>query len=127
MALDPILFFADDTSLFSIVKDPKVSARDLQHDLDLISKWAHQWKMSFNPDPTKQAVEILFSQKLKSVEHPPIYFNNIEVKRVTDHKHLGLNLDPKLSFIKHISEKIGIARKGAWKKCMSDLTWIIAI
>ena len=29
-----------------------------------------------------------------------------------DHKHLGLNLDPKLSFIKHITEKIGIARKG---------------
>ena len=58
-----IKFFADDTSLFSIVNDPKVSARDLQHDLDLITKWAHQWKMSFNPDPTKQAVEILFSQK----------------------------------------------------------------
>ena len=54
-------------------------ARDLQQDLDLITKWAHQWKMSFNPDPTKQAVEILFSQKLKNVEHPPIYFNNIEV------------------------------------------------
>ena len=42
----------------------------------------------------------------------PIYFNDIEVKRVSDHKHLGLNLDPKLSFTKHISEKIGIARRG---------------
>ena len=31
---------------------------------------------------------------------------------MSDHKHLGLNLDPKLSFIKHIKEKIGIARKG---------------
>ena len=69
--------------------------------------------MSFNPDPTKQADEILFSQKLNCPDHPPIYFNNIEVnKRVSDHKHLGLNLDPKLSFTKHISEEIGIARKG---------------
>ena len=31
---------------------------------------------------------------------------------MSDHKHLGLNLDSKLSFIKHIKEKIGIARKG---------------
>ena len=107
-----IKFFADDTSLFSIVNDPKVSAMDLQHDLDLITKWAHQWKMSFNPDPTKQAVEILFSQKLTNVEHPPIYFNNIQVKRVTDHKHLGLIFDPKLSFTKHINEEISTARKG---------------
>ena len=105
-------FFADDTSLFSIVKDPVVSALNLQHDLDRITEWACQWKMSFNPDPTKQAEEILFSHKLNNPDHPPINFNNIEVKRVTDHKHLGLNLDPKLSFTKHITEKIGIARKG---------------
>ena len=40
-------------SLFSIVRDPVMSASELNHDLDLISKWAAQWKMSFNPDPTK--------------------------------------------------------------------------
>ena len=57
-----VKFFADDTSLFSIVKDPKVSAENLQHDLDKITEWAYQWKMSFNPDPTKPAEEILFSQ-----------------------------------------------------------------
>ena len=61
-----------------------------------------QWKMSFKPDPNKQAVEILFSNKLKSPSHPPIFFNNIEVKRITGHKHLGLTLDSKLSFAKHI-------------------------
>ena len=93
-----VKFFADDTSLFSIVHDPLISAEELNHDLDLINKWAYQWKMSFNPDPTKPAEEILFSQKQKSLFHPPIYFNGIEVKRVNDHKHLGLTLDPRLSF-----------------------------
>ena len=99
-----VKFFADDTSLFSIVKDPQTSAANLQHDLNLITEWAYQWKMSFNPDPTKQAAEILFSQKQRSPDHPPINFNNIEVKikRVSDDKHLGLILDPKVSFIKHI-------------------------
>ena len=48
-----IKFFADDTMLFSIVKDPVISAGDLNHDLDIIYQWAHQWKMEFNPDPTK--------------------------------------------------------------------------
>ena len=107
-----VKFFADDTSIFSIVRDPTVSAEELNHDLGLINRWANQWKMSFNPDPTKQAEEILFSYKRKSPDHPPIYFNNIEVKRVSDHKHLGLVLDSKLSFVKHINEKIAIARKG---------------
>ena len=89
-----------------------VSAEELNHDLDLINNWAHQWKMCFNPDPTKQAEEILFSQKLKKPVHPPIYFNDIEVKRVSNHYHLGLTVDSKLSFAKHISEKVSTARKG---------------
>ena len=58
-----IKFFADDTMLFSIVKDPAVSATDLNHDLNIIRQWAHQWKMEFNPDITKQATEVIFSCK----------------------------------------------------------------
>ena len=107
-----VKFFADDTSLFSIVQDSEVSFEMLQHDLDCITEWAHQWKMSFNPDPTKPAEEILFSHKKFKPYHPPLKFNNIEVKRVTEHKHLGLIFDPKLSFLKHITEKVGIARRG---------------
>ena len=34
------------------------------------------------------------------------------MKRVNDHKNLGLILDSKLSFTKHINEKVSIARKG---------------
>ena len=48
-----IKFFADDTSLFSIVENPITSAVNINNDLKLISRWATQWKMSFNPDPTK--------------------------------------------------------------------------
>ena len=107
-----VKFFADDTSLFSVVHDSQVSADELNHDLRLISEWAFQWKMSFNPDPTKQAEEVLFSCKKLSPDHPPVYFNDIEVTRVDDHKHLGLTLDSKLSFTKHINEKVAIARKG---------------
>ena len=107
-----IKFFADDTSLFSIVHDPEISASELQHDLDLINKWATQWKMSFNPDPTKPAEEILFSVKRNSPHHPTLFFNGVEVKRVNDHKHLGLTFDPKLKFSTHINQISTTARKG---------------
>ena len=47
--------FADDTSLFTIVKDKNKSANMLNNDLRQISKWAYNWKMLFNPDPNKPA------------------------------------------------------------------------
>ena len=52
--------FADDTSLFTIVKDENESANVLNNDLSLISEWAFNRKMLFNPDPTKPAQEVLF-------------------------------------------------------------------
>ena len=107
-----IKFFADDTSLFTIVHEPNLSASELNHDLKLISHWAYQWKMSFNPDPTKQAVQVLFSRKTITINHPKIYFNDTEVKSVHEHKHLGLTLDAKLTFASHIDEKLKKARKG---------------
>ena len=67
-----VKFFADDTSLLSTVRDPMVLAEESNQDLALISKWAHQWKMNFNPDPSKQAEEILFSRKRNCRDHPPI-------------------------------------------------------
>ena len=84
----------------------------MNHDLQLISQCAFQWKMSFNPDPTKPAEEIIFSRKLNQQVHPPLFFNNIMVKQVNEHKHLGLTLDSKLTFTNHIVEKIAKARKG---------------
>ena len=58
-----VKLFADDTSLFTIVKDINESASILNNDLLLISKWAFNWKMLFNPDPTKPAQEVIFSKK----------------------------------------------------------------
>ena len=106
-----IKFFADDTMLFSVVKDPVISADDLNHDLAIIYQWAHQWKMEFNPDPTKQATEVLFSCKKVSPIHPQLFFNGTVVKKVNEHKHLGLILDSGLSFKKHLDEKIIKAKK----------------
>ena len=97
---------------FSIVKDCNISANELNHDLDLISTWAFNWKMSFNPDPSKQAVQMIFSRKRVKTNHANIYFNESEVQTVNEHKHLGLILDSKLTFASHINAKLMKARKG---------------
>ena len=57
--------FADDTSLFTVVYDEIKSANQLNRDLKIISEWAYQWKMRFDPDINKQALCRLFFSKEK--------------------------------------------------------------
>ena len=117
--LGPLLFLVYINDLESNIKsnikffadDPVTSANDLNHDLDMIYQWAYQWKMEFNPDPTKQETEDIFSCKKNSVNHPPLIFNGDVVVKVNEQKHLGLTLEPGLSFEKHLSEKIIKAKK----------------
>ena len=84
----------------------------MNHDLDLISQWAHTWRMSFNPDLQKQAVELPFSRKKIETDHPMILFNDTPVEKVSEHKHLGIILDSKLSFSAHIKSAFSKTRKG---------------
>ena len=68
--------------------------------------------MSFNPDRHKPAHEVIFSRKTKNIIYPNPYFNNVPIVNLTSQKHLGLNLDAKLTFNDHVNEKIGKAMKG---------------
>ena len=110
--------FADDTSLFSVIHDSVITTLELNSDLSRIKQWAFQWKMSFNPDPNKQAQEVIFSRKLKKFCHPSLRFNNNNVSQASSQKHLGLTLDNRLTFDEHltnvsnkISKTIGLLRK----------------
>ena len=67
--------------------------------------------MEFNPDPTKQASEIIFSCKKSSPNHPQLIFNGTSVATVNEQKHLGIIVDSKLTFEKHLNEKIIKAKK----------------
>ena len=71
--------FADDTSLFTAVYEKEVTATQLNSDLEIISQWAYQWKMQFNSDKNKQAIQVIFSQKRDKSAQPLIYFNRSEV------------------------------------------------
>ena len=100
--------FADDTSLSSKVVDINKSVTELNTDLEKISQWACQWKIQFNPDPNKQANEVLFSHKLvwNNLSHTPVKLNNNNITRCSHKKHLGVTLDSNLNFNTHIDQKI---------------------
>ena len=104
--------FADDTSLFYKPIDNLTSTRIINQDLATINLWAYQWKMIFNPDISKQAVEVVFSRKNIPNIYDELVFNDIPVKKVDETKHLGLILDSKLYFQSHLNEKLKLARKG---------------
>ena len=110
--------FADDTSLFSVALDVNTSAKELNDDLKKVNDWAFQWKVSFNPDRSKQAEEVIFSWISKRSTHPPLVFNNNNVSQTYSQKHLGVILDFKLTFEEHlnnvlakVNKAVGLLRK----------------
>ena len=104
--------FADDSSLFTRVEGIHETHDKLVADLRTVTNWAYQWKMVFNPDITKQAIEVIFSVKKKKPVHPELVFNGIPVSREENTKHLGIYLDSGLNFSKHIREAVLKATKG---------------
>ena len=109
---------ADDSSLFSVVHDIDTSRNDLNHDLEKSSEWAFQWKMNFNPGPTKQVQKVIFSRKKTVSIHPLFYFNKNPVNSTATNKHLGMILDSKLIYVNHlqsvfsrVNKTIGLLRK----------------
>ena len=81
---------------------PQSMRNELNDDLVKISNWEYQWKMSFNPDPSKQAQEVIFSRKTKKLNHPPLTFSKSTVSQSTYQKHLGVILDASQSFKEHL-------------------------
>ena len=86
------------TPLFTTVKDVKEKANALNNDFSLISKWAFNSKIIFNPDPSKPSQEALVLRKMKLQIHSTISLFSIQVVRTSYQKHLGILLDKKLTF-----------------------------
>ena len=85
-----VKLFSNDKSLLSIVHYPK--------DLQNVSEWVYQWKMSFNSDQNKQAQEVIFCRKIIKLSHPQISPNNMPVSCFNFQKYLQICLDEKLNF-----------------------------
>ena len=58
--------------------------------------------MSFNRDPLKQTQAVLFSRKHSKTNHPVMLFNNNLLQESSSQKQLGIVLDHKINFEKHL-------------------------
>ena len=95
--LDPLLIYINDLATrFSS------NASEMNNDLAKINNWAFQWKMNFNADLSKQAQEVIFSQKSKKISHLPLFFNNIQVSQFSSQKHLDIILAEQLKFCERL-------------------------
>ena len=101
-----VKLFADDRSIFSTIHNINYLESNLNSDLQKISEWPFKWKMSFNPDPTKQAQEVIFSQKMIKPSHPLIKLNNLPVQNASSQKHLGMILNEKLNLESHLKKNV---------------------
>ena len=74
--------------------------------------------MSFNPEPSKQAQEVIFTRKLQKKDYPSLSFNDGSVKKTCKQKHLGILLDFRLDFqvhwkslVKKVNKTVALLRK----------------
>ena len=57
--------------------------------------------MGYNPEPSKQAQELMFTRKPQKKDYPLLYFNDSSVKKTCTQKHLRMLLDFRLDFQEH--------------------------
>ena len=102
--------FADDVSLNVHMYDKDVCTDNLKDDLETLDAWSARWKMSFNPDPTKPAEQVIFTNR-NSTMYDSVRYSGVELVIVEHHKHLGFILDSKLNYTEHIDAKIAKANR----------------
>ena len=81
--------FADDSSLYYSASNIADIEGIVNHDLRFLTSWSKQWLVSFNPNKTEA---ILFSLKPTEIM-PNLVFDDIIIKFVDNHKHLGVTFD----------------------------------
>ena len=92
------VLYADDTVSHEC---PKTLERIMQEEFLELSEWLLDNKLSLALDKTEL---MIFSPKSKTKEGEGIKIANL--KRVTEFKYLGVNLDSKLNFSKHLQNPV---------------------
>ena len=123
--------FADDFTLWKTVNSELIASSEMQQDLDLIEQWSAKWRISFGDKCSQTLFHPLRKRKLPDFK---LRFNNKPLKKDQSPKLLGLNLDPQLTYKRHIEilerklkQKIGILYKIIASKLGSVRSALISI
>jgi hypothetical protein len=89
--------FADDTAVLATDSDPGIASQKLQTNLDAIQKWLKRWRIKANKS---KSVHITFTTQREIC--PPVHINSVHLPQQEDVKYLGLHLNRRLTWHKHI-------------------------
>ena len=91
--------FADDSIIYRKINS-NIDHHILQTDLIQLEKWSDKWQMQFN---ISKCVHLPITNKTKPSSHQYSLFGH-PLSKVASHAYLGVKLDSKLSWAKHITE-----------------------
>ena len=94
---------ADDTKLYSVVESAE-KRKNLQKDINNISKWSEDWLLTFNKNKCKHV-------HLGSKFHNVYKIENETIKTETEEKDLGIIMDNELKFQDHINTQVKKANR----------------
>ena len=94
--------YADDTEIYASSKHGDELVANLNCDLENVRKWMVQNRLQIHPTKTK-CMYIGSSYNIKNnISSNPILINNISVPRTENYTCLGVSLDERLTWEKHI-------------------------
>ena len=97
-----VRMYADDVVLYTDVKSNEKFHFTLQADLDELSRWCKDWKMSINI----KKCAIMRMSNCKSAVVPRYCLDDSEVKVVQDFKYLGVHISSQCSWQQHIRHAV---------------------
>jgi hypothetical protein len=94
--------YADDTEIYASAKDGDELVTYINSDLENVRKWMLQNKLQIHPIKTKHMyIGSPFNIKNKIAQNP-ILINNVPVPRTENYTCLGVDLDERFTWEKHI-------------------------
>ncbi|PNP37739.1 hypothetical protein TGAMA5MH_10340 [Trichoderma gamsii] len=102
--------YADDVGIMAIGKDTRETTRMLQWELEDTLSWGRENAVSFDPD---KAELVHFHHTRKDTRPDQIDFEGRAIPPQESMRWLGVHLDPRLSFKKHVEVMTGKALKAA--------------
>jgi hypothetical protein len=91
--------FADDTAV--IANDPAITSSKLQTNLLAIQSWLAKWRMKANRSKSTHT----FTFTTRRGTCPPVHINGVQLPQTEEVKYLGLHLNRRLTWHKHIFTK----------------------
>jgi hypothetical protein len=86
--------------ILAIDPSPAIASHKLQNNLDAIQHWLSLWRLKAN---RSKSTHVTFTNRRETC--PVLYINNEPLPEAEDVKYLGIHLDKRLTWHKHISTK----------------------